>query len=89
MLFKLLGRLIMHLKEAYPHRFKEYNSEVQEALRIAYEVYQMSFPQIEAVVEVLKRIPSSQEYFTHLENGEYGYRILILIPQEIESIRID
>jgi hypothetical protein len=79
----------MHLQEAYPHRSKEYNSEVQEALRIAYEVYQMSFPPIEDVVEILKRIPSSQEYFTHLENGDYGYRILILIPQEVESILID
>jgi hypothetical protein len=89
MLFKLLRRIDMHLQEAYQHRSEEYSPEVQEALRIAYEVYQMSFPPIEDVVEVLKRIPQSEKYFTHLENGEYGYEIRILVPQEVESIPID
>lgn len=89
MLFKVLGDIGMHLQTAYHHRLEEYSPAVRQALEITNEVNQMSFPQIEAVVEVLKRIPSSQEYFTHLENGEYGYEIRILVPREVESILID
>lgn len=78
----------MHLQQVnlVSTSFEEYSPAVQAALRIADEVDLLLFPRIEAVVEVLKRIPHSQEYFTHLESGEYGYSIKILIPVQVDEL---
>lgn len=69
----------MELRRIYSHD-NSLNEELRVAIGLASSLE--DFAPWERVVEVMKSIPNSPNYFIYPLNTEYGYEVHILVPQE-------
>lgn len=67
----------MELRRVYHHE-EGVSGELRVALDIAHGLKE--FPTWDEVVEVLRRIPDSPNYFTYAVSDEYGWQIHVLVP---------